>query len=384
MVGSSIAHYQITAKLGQGGMGEVYLARDSKLDREVAVKVLPASVAQDTERLTRFEREAKTLATLNHPNIAAIYGLEGTANSRALILEFVEGEDLSAILKRGPLPRTEVLQICRQIAAGLSEAHGIGIIHRDLKPANIRVKSDRSVKILDFVLSEVNQNGNGRKTVPSPGQGIGGLKERFKSPVAFVPVILIIAVLLVATLSLSKRLERENRARTIVIPQIREHIAEENFAKAFELAESIDPIIGDDQELMAMWPEFSERVNIISTPAGAAVSYKDYRDIDGKWINGGVTPVRGLRVSKGWKQVRFQKEGFQLEERRFIPGADPRGNLKVPLYAVDSSPAGMVLINRRPQARITLTGLDHVAMPLSSFWIDKYVLRPRRAVAVVA
>lgn len=154
MLGTTIAHYKITAKLGQGGMGEVYRATDSKLDREVAIKVLPKSFAHDTERLVRFEREAKTLATLNHPNIAGIYGLEKSGQSQALALELVEGEDLSERLKRGTLTVEEALDICKQIAEALEAAHEKGIIHRDLKPGNIKITEEGEVKVLDFGLAK--------------------------------------------------------------------------------------------------------------------------------------------------------------------------------------------------------------------------------------
>ena len=154
MLGTTIAHYQITAKLGQGGMGEVYRATDTKLGREVAIKVLPESFAQDKERLVRFEREAKTLAILNHPNIASIHGLEQSGNSQALVLELVQGEDLSQRLKRGPLPVDEALDISKQIAEALEAAHEKGIIHRDLKPGNIKVTKEGKVKVLDFGLAK--------------------------------------------------------------------------------------------------------------------------------------------------------------------------------------------------------------------------------------
>lgn len=154
MLGTSIAHYKITAKLGQGGMGEVYRATDTNLDREVAIKVLPQSVAQDKERLARFEREAKMLAQLNHPNIAAVYGLEQSGETRALILELVEGDDLSVRLKRGPLPVDEALEACKQIAEALEAAHEKGFIHRDLKPGNIKITDDGKVKVLDFGLAK--------------------------------------------------------------------------------------------------------------------------------------------------------------------------------------------------------------------------------------
>ena len=146
MLNESIAHYQITSKLGQGGMGAVYRATDTKLDREVAIKVLPESFAQDRERLARFEREAKVLAALNHPNIAGIFGLEQTGHSHALVLELVEGEDLSERLKRAALPVEEALDVCRQIAEALEAAHEKGIIHRGHKPGNVKLTAKGQVR----------------------------------------------------------------------------------------------------------------------------------------------------------------------------------------------------------------------------------------------
>ena len=182
MVGSRIAHYEITAKLGQGGMGEVYRATDSKLDREVAVKVLPKSLAQDAERLARFEREAKTLATLNHPNIAGIYGLEQSGESHALILELVEGEDLSVRLQRAALPIDEVIEVGKQIAEALESAHAKGMIHRDLKPANIKVTSEGLVKVLDFGLAKALGEDFGEVGLASSRAGSAGDGERGRSP----------------------------------------------------------------------------------------------------------------------------------------------------------------------------------------------------------
>src|SRR5438128_7814379 len=135
-------------------MGEVYRATDSHLKRAVAIKVLPASVAADADRLARFQREAEVLAALNHPNIAAIYGLEKTPELTALVMELVEGEDLSAQIARGPMPLADALPIARQIAEALEAAHEQGIIHRDLTPANIKVRLDGTVKVLDFGLAK--------------------------------------------------------------------------------------------------------------------------------------------------------------------------------------------------------------------------------------
>ena len=155
--GSRLGPYEITAAIGAGGMGEVFRARDTKLNREVAIKVLPAAFAQDHERVARFKREAQVLASLNHPNIAAIYGIEesdastlrpGSAQASSasgavgLILELVEGDDLARRLKRGAIPVDEAIAIAKQIAEGLEAAHDKGIIHRDLKPANIKADRD--------------------------------------------------------------------------------------------------------------------------------------------------------------------------------------------------------------------------------------------------
>ena len=152
--GTTLGPYQVTAKIGEGGMGEVYRARDTKLDRDVALKVLPEAFTQDPDRLARFEREAKVLASLNHPNIAAIYGLEEADGIRALVLELVEGPTLADRIKRGPIPLDEALPIAKQIAEALEAAHEAGVIHRDLKPANIKVRDDGTVKVLDFGLAK--------------------------------------------------------------------------------------------------------------------------------------------------------------------------------------------------------------------------------------
>ena len=152
--GSRLGPYEITAAIGAGGMGEVFRARDTKLNRDVAIKVLPAAFAQDRERVARFKREAQVLASLNHPNIAGIYGLDESDGMVALVMELVEGEDLSQQLKRGAMPVDEAMGIAKQVAFGLEEAHERGIIHRDLKPANIKITPDGKVKILDFGLAK--------------------------------------------------------------------------------------------------------------------------------------------------------------------------------------------------------------------------------------
>src|SRR2546427_3914439 len=152
--GVRLGAYEILALIGAGGMGEVYRAKDTKLHRDVAIKVLPDLFAKDPERLARFEREAHVLAALNHPHIAAIYGLEEANGSQFLILELVEGETLAERLKAGPLRLTQALTIARQVADALQAAHEKGIIHRDLKPANIALAADGQVKVLDFGLAK--------------------------------------------------------------------------------------------------------------------------------------------------------------------------------------------------------------------------------------
>ena len=155
--GTSLGPYSVTAKIGEGGMGEVYRARDTKLDRDVALKVLPHAFTDDPDRLARFEREAKVLASLNHPNIGAIHGLEESEGVKALVLELVEGPTLAERIKQGPIPVDEALASAKQIAEALEAAHEQGVIHRDLKPANIKVKEDGMVKVLDFGLAKAFQ-----------------------------------------------------------------------------------------------------------------------------------------------------------------------------------------------------------------------------------
>ena len=153
--GTRLGPYEILSAIGAGGMGEVYKARDTRLKREVAIKILPESFASDPDRLARFQREAEVLASLNHPNIAGIYGLEETDGVSALVIELVEGETLADRIAGGSIPIDEALPIARQIAEGLEAAHEQGVIHRDLKPANIKIRSDGTVKVLDFGLAKL-------------------------------------------------------------------------------------------------------------------------------------------------------------------------------------------------------------------------------------
>src|SRR5215475_2265429 len=151
-IGTQLGSHEITALLGKGGMGEVYRARDMKLKREVAIKILPEEFSRDADRVGRFQREAEVLASLNHPNIAAIHDVEETSGTRYLVLELVEGETLADRIARGPVPVEDALNVAIQISEALEAAHERGIIHRDLKPANVKITSDGKVKVLDFGL----------------------------------------------------------------------------------------------------------------------------------------------------------------------------------------------------------------------------------------
>ena len=166
--GTRLGPYSVTAKIGEGGMGEVWQARDTKLDRDVALKVLPEAFTSDRDRLARFEREAKVLASLNHPNIGSIYGLEEAEGVRALVLELVEGPTLADRIKQGPISIDEALPIAKQIAEALEAAHEAGVIHRDLKPANIKVREDGTVKVLDFGLAKALEGVPGSDPSQSP------------------------------------------------------------------------------------------------------------------------------------------------------------------------------------------------------------------------
>ncbi len=169
MIGETLAHYRVTSKLGAGGMGEVFRATDSRLHRDVALKLLPEHLANDKDRMARFHREAQVLASLSHPHIAGIHGLEESGGRSALVMELVEGEDLADRLSRGPIPLVEALHIAQQIADALEAAHEKGIIHRDLKPANVKITPDGQVKVLDFGLAKALEGSAGGAALAEAG-----------------------------------------------------------------------------------------------------------------------------------------------------------------------------------------------------------------------
>src|SRR5690349_14408357 len=160
--GARVGPFEIRSALGVGGMGEVYRARDGRLERDVAIKVLPDTFVSDPDRLARFQREAKVLASLNHPNIAAIYGIEDSNTAHAIVMELVDGATLADRIAHGPIAIGESLSIARQVAEALASAHQCGIVHRDLKPANIKLRPDGTVKLLDFGIAKALDPSNAR------------------------------------------------------------------------------------------------------------------------------------------------------------------------------------------------------------------------------
>jgi len=187
VIDEQFGSYRLVSKLGEGGMGQVYRATDTRLKRQVAIKILPASVAADADRLARFRREAEVLASLNHPNIAAIYGIEESGETPALAMELVEGDDLSQRIAAGAIPLDDVLLIAKQIADALEAAHEQGIIHRDLKPANVKVRADGVVKVLDFGLAKAVE--------PAAGAGVSS-HDLSRSPTITTPAMTLQGVIL--------------------------------------------------------------------------------------------------------------------------------------------------------------------------------------------
>ena len=172
MIGQTFSHFRITAKLGQGGMGEVYRAEDSDLGREVAIKVLPERVASDPEWLARFEREARLLASINHANIVTIYSVERVGDLRLLIMELVEGRRLDELMPESGFPSDELFEIAIPLTDALAAAHAKGVVHRDLKPSNIMLRDDGSVKVLDFGIAKIAAEPSGDATIEVDSEAI--------------------------------------------------------------------------------------------------------------------------------------------------------------------------------------------------------------------
>src|SRR5262245_11788974 len=243
--GTRLGRFEILAAIGAGGMGEVYRARDTTLDRDVAVKILPELFAIDTDRVTRFEREAKTLALLNHPNIAQIHGVEQAGRTHALVMELVDGEDLAQRLARGPLPIDDAIDVARQVAEALEAAHELGIVHRDLKPGNIKVRSDGVVKVLDFGLA---------KALDPVASGAGGAMQNsptFTSPATQLGVILGTAAYMAPEQAKGKAVDRRADIWAFGVV-LHEMLTGRNLWSADTATETIAHVITRDADLTSL------------------------------------------------------------------------------------------------------------------------------------
>ncbi|HUP02924.1 MAG TPA: protein kinase [Bryobacteraceae bacterium] len=428
MVPPAIAHYKIKSKLGHGGMGIVYRATDTKLNRDVAVKVIPEAFANDARRMALFRREAQVLAALNHPNIAAIYGLE----EHALVLELVEGPTLAERIGQGPLPAEEAAPIARQIAEALEYAHERGVIHRDLKPANIKLTPEGRVKVLDFGLAKLTENVEIGATAPTQTIAIAGtpgylapeqlqgkpadarsdifafgcvlyellsgrrafpgntqaeslastamaeprpiegaprelerlalrclhkdpdrriqrmddvrvalaaspaIPKRRRNLAVGLPVLLF--VILSAGFWLYRGMDQRRWAREEAIPQIAKLSPEQPLA-AFLLLRKAEQVLRGDPQLAELAKSSTQLISVESTPAGANVEIQDYVK-PGAWFALGATPLRNVRVPKGYFRWRVSKPGV----REFISAPPTTRSMQFPLPAGESAmspvPAG--------------------------------------------
>src|SRR5512143_1040899 len=477
--GSKLGPYEILSPLGAGGMGEVYRAKDTRVDRLVALKVLPEEFFENEERRARFEREAKLLASLNHPGIATLYSFEeipGSSSRRhVLAMELVEGKSLHQALAHGPLPVADALSVGIQIADALAEAHRAGILHRDVKCGNVMLNSRGQVKVLDFGLAKRLGASSGEKTPEltregttlgtlsymSPEQLFGkavdvrsdlfsfgvvlyemltgrlpfegstavavadailraaprdfgerpvpeGLQRivrrllekdpdrRFASAEEVVAALrsqqaemappatarlshssrILLAVAAVAVIALGtwawNRAAQIRRARE-AIPEINRLAAEEDFAQAAALARQARFVLPRDPTLESLWTQVTIEVTVTSDPPGAEAFFRPYHGDAGAWERLGRTPLRNVRVPKGFYVWRIVKEGYEPAWRiaptwNVFFGRD----LSCRLRTAGSAPAGMVPVEGG-STELAIPGLDHLPpVPLEDYWIDAH------------
>ena len=480
MIGTTISHYRITAKLGAGGMGEVYRAEDTVLGREVAIKVLPEAFVSDPERLARFEREARLLATLNHPRIAQIHGLEETDGTKCLVLELVEGDTLAERIHQRPIPVEKALEIAQQIAEGLEAAHDKGIIHRDLKPSNIKITPEGNVKILDFGLAkaledelpaaelsrsptltqQATQAGVilGTAAYMSPEQATGkpvdprtdifsfgvllyemltgvrpfkgesvlstltalmsrdprpprslsrdipadlqrivmrclekdrearypsahGLHQdlsacraRFTRSATGIgallrrPAYLTAAMVLVLAFAatgwwLWNRNARAQWARTIAAPEVYRLRSSGEYSEALRLALDALEALPGNLQMQQLVSDVSTTASLRSTPPGARVYVRGYREPSSRWELLGTTPLENAMLAGGLLRLRVELDGYDTWE-----GGLSADDLDLPLVRVGDGPPGMVRIPEGTQS----FGRGEPPLPVPEFRIDRY------------
>ena len=483
MEGQTLSHYKVLEKLGGGGMGVVYKALDTHLDRHVALKLLPPELTRDDNARERFVLEAKAASALDHPNICTIYDIDETPDGQMFIaMGYYDGETLKKRITRGPLPVEEALDIAIQMAQGLAEAHASDIVHRDIKPANVMLTKNGLVKIVDFGIAKLlgvtgpTQTGSTLGTVAymSPEQlagketdqrtdvwSLGAVlyemltgqqpftgdnewavigavsgreptrprslraeipvdveavvvraldksrrkryptadelarqarachevltrpaatatvrvspKSKLLRPRIVLPAVLVLVLLGVGFSQLLTRSANERWAREEAIPEIVRLIEQDDYAPAFALAEQAERIVPDDRILADLWPQLSRTRSLDTTPTGAEVYFKPYRQPEDDWIQLGVTPLQDVRLPLGLLRVRIEKQGFEAIEYAADTGWEGNyGWSSRQLVATGHVMPGMVPI---PSQRVGLqvNGFNPQQFSqLASYQIDKY------------
>jgi len=474
--GRTLGHYEIGDLIGAGGMGEVYRARDTRLGRDIALKILPEEVAADPNRLARFRREAQAVASLSHPRIVVVHSVEEEQGTHFITMELVGGKCLDRLIPEGGLPLEQALDISIGLAEALGAAHAKGIVHRDLKPSNVIVAPDGRVKVLDFGLAALvhaepdeaddetktalTREGVTLGTAPymSPEQAEGrpadvrsdlfslgaviyelltgrrafagtsrtdtlaavlresppavnklrpgvpralaaivdrclakSPEQRFDSgtqvherlvslradlgssashakalmrrPALIVPAIGVLLIVILAGAWSWRQRSRVEWARNEAVPAAIERVGNYDFVGALELARQAAEYAPDDPEVVSLLRDVSIPTAITTTPPGARVSYKAYRDIDAPWKEIGTTPVAEIRVAGGYLKFRVEKEGYAT----ILRTSGAHGSLEWTLVPIDAVPDGMLHV----KGGLAEFGTEE-PVELESFWIDRH------------